>query len=258
MTFNKNEAGNLLPKVFTFNEKDAKVRIQVIDNAPYFIVKDLCEILEHSNHKVAVKGLDEDEVRKVYLTDSLGRKQETLAVNESGFYALVIRSNKPIGKKLRKWVTSEVLPSLRKTGRYELSSYAKQPKRKVGRRMSRGELVNAELLNLLWLIGESLNYGDQKDIALQLGVSVQTVNRTLNGFSRSNRVLSALYRRALENRQQFLLYAEPSVMAEQLRLPSAKRGQALIDSETRGRGQRRGIASASPRKDEKGKKGGAK
>ena len=76
--------------------------------------------MEHSNHKVALQGLDDDEVRKVYLTDSLGRKQNTNVVDESGFYTLVMRSNKPKAKPFRKWVTREVLPSIRKTGQYSL------------------------------------------------------------------------------------------------------------------------------------------
>jgi len=88
---------------------------------PWFVVaKDVCDVLEHSNHKVALQGFDGDEVRKVYLTDSLGRKQKTNVVDESGFYTLVMRSNKLKAKPFRKWVTREVLPSIRKTGQYSL------------------------------------------------------------------------------------------------------------------------------------------
>ncbi len=196
----KKTAGETALQIYKFNEKDANVRIQMIDGNPWFVVKDLCAILEHSNHKVAIQGLDDDEVRKVYLTDSLGREQETYVVNESGFYALVIRSNKPVGRKLRKWVTSEVLPSIRRTGGYG-AAVGKAVGKATGRpRITRGELVTADLMNLLWLIGESLRHGDQKQVAMELGVSVQTVNRTLNGYNRSNRVLSALYHKAMQRR----------------------------------------------------------
>lgn len=117
---NNNNAQATGLQVFSFNEKEGTpIRVQVINNEPWFVAKDVCEFLEHTNHKVALRALDEDEVRKVYLTDSLGRQQLTNAVCESGLYALIIRSNKPEAKKFRKWVTGEVLPSIRKTGRYE-------------------------------------------------------------------------------------------------------------------------------------------
>ena len=104
------------------------------------------------------------------------------------------------------------MPTLRKTGRYELSSV----KRGV-RRMSRGEGVNAEMLDLLWLIGESLDYGDQQAVALELGVSRVAVNQTLNGYNRSSCILMALYRKAKENRERKLLYYKPAEMAAELR-----------------------------------------
>lgn len=96
--------------------------LNVIDKAgePYFIAKEVCEILEISNYRDAVSKLDDDEVGKTDTIDSLGRKQEVLIISESGLYTLIIRSNKPNARKFRKWVTSEVLPSIRKTGGYSL------------------------------------------------------------------------------------------------------------------------------------------
>ena len=108
-------------------------------------------------------------------------------------------------------MAGEVLPSLRKTGRYEL-----KPQKRGVVRKTRGEGVNVELTNLLWLIGESLEQGDQAAVALELGVSRVAVNRTLNGYNRSSRILMALYRKARENRERNLLYYQPEVMAERL------------------------------------------
>lgn len=107
-------------EVFNFSQEKSPIRVQLINNEPWFVAKDLCLVLEHSNHKVAIQSLDEDEVRKVYLTDNLGRKQENLIVSESGMYALIMRSNKPQAKSFRKWVTSEVLPTIRMKGFYNL------------------------------------------------------------------------------------------------------------------------------------------
>jgi len=114
-------------KVYTFNQSNQPIRVEVIDNEPWFVAKDVCDVLEHTNHKVAIQGLDEDEVRKVYLIDNLGRKQETYVINESGMYALIVRSNKSQAKPFRKWVTSEVLPSIRKTGQYKIERTRLRP-----------------------------------------------------------------------------------------------------------------------------------
>lgn len=60
--------------------------------------------------------LDEDEVSKVYLTDSLGRNQKTTVANEAGLYSLILTSNKPEAKQFKRWITHEVIPTIRKTG----------------------------------------------------------------------------------------------------------------------------------------------
>ena len=105
-------------EVFNFSQEKTPIRVQLINSEPWFVVKDVCEVLEHSNHKMAVKSLDEDEVSSVYLIDAIGRKQETKIVSESGLYSLIFQSRKPEAKKFRKWVTAEVLPSIRKKGYY--------------------------------------------------------------------------------------------------------------------------------------------
>ncbi|WP_259320996.1 BRO family protein [Phocaeicola plebeius] len=111
-------------EVFNFSQEKAPIRVQLINSEPWFVAKDVCEVLEHSNHKMAIKSLDEDEVSSVYLIDTMGRKQETKVVSESGLYSLIFQSRKAEAKKFRKWVTSEVLPSIRKKGYYGIK---KQP-----------------------------------------------------------------------------------------------------------------------------------
>lgn len=101
-----------------FNYQDQQVRTVVKNGQPWFVAKDVCNVLNHSNHKVAVSRLDEDEVSKVYLTDSLGRNQKTTVVNEAGLYSLILTSNKPEAKQFKRWITHEVIPTIRKTGAY--------------------------------------------------------------------------------------------------------------------------------------------
>lgn len=210
MQTNKNEAGNSLPQAFTFNASDQQVRTFTINSESYFVAADICSCLAISNNRDAVSRLDDDE-KRVSVVPTPGGPQSMTLVNESGLYNLIFQSRKPEAKEFRKWVTSEVLPALRRTGEYRMAE-----KRPVRTGRTRGELVNADILNLLWLIGESLERGDQQAVAMELGVSRQTVNRTLNGYCRSSRVLMALYRRAQQNRERFLLYHQPSVMADRL------------------------------------------
>lgn len=103
---------------YTFDFAGHNVRIIVNDGEPWFVLRDICDALELVKPSMVAKQLDKDEVNKTYLIDSVGRKQETILVSESGFYAIVVRSKKPQAKPFRKWVTSEVLPSIRKNGYY--------------------------------------------------------------------------------------------------------------------------------------------
>jgi len=113
----KKKDGNLPPKVFTFNPSNAPIRVQVINQNPYFIAKDVCGALDLKDTEVSLRKLEDDEklMRKLYVS---GQNRDVWLVNESGLYNLIFRSNKQEAKAFRKWVTSEVLPSLRRTGAY--------------------------------------------------------------------------------------------------------------------------------------------
>ena len=101
-----------------FNYQDNEVRTVEVDGEPWFVLKDVCNVLGlGSAHKVADR-LDEDERTQIPLTDSMGREQQTTIVSESGLYNVILRSDKPEAKPFRKWVTGEVLPAIRKTGGY--------------------------------------------------------------------------------------------------------------------------------------------
>lgn len=110
-----------------FNFNTHAVRVVIQDGLPWFIASDVCEVLGVKNHRDSLQHLDDDE-KGVVSNDTLGGKQQVSVVNESGLYALVLRSRKPEAKKFTKWVTSEVLPSIRKTGSY---SYTTQPTDKL-------------------------------------------------------------------------------------------------------------------------------
>lgn len=108
-----------MTELIPFNFDSAAVRV-VLDEykQPWFVAKDVCEVLGVSNVSVAVERLDDDERSKF----NLGRQGYVNIVSESGLYALVFTSRKPEAKRFRRWVTSEVLPALRQTGQYQVQS----------------------------------------------------------------------------------------------------------------------------------------
>lgn len=107
------------PTVFQF--QDSPVRTILRDGEPWFVAVDVCKALDYKNSRDAVAThLDPDE-KGVANGDTLGGSQSLSIINESGLYALVLRSRKPEARKFAKWVTSEVLPTIRKTGGYQFS-----------------------------------------------------------------------------------------------------------------------------------------
>lgn len=103
-------------KIFE-NEEFGKIRTVIVDGEPWFVLADICKILEISNSRMVAGRLESDELMSVRLTSG-GQHREMTAVSESGLYAVVLRSDKPQAKPFRKWVTSEILPTIRKTGGY--------------------------------------------------------------------------------------------------------------------------------------------
>jgi hypothetical protein len=112
------------PVVFNFGNQN--VRIIDRDGEVWFVAADVCKVLKHTNTSKAVEPLDDDEkgLSNVY---TLGGDQALLTVNESGLYSLIFTSRLPKAKDFKKWVTKEVLPEIRKTGRYEVNQDAINP-----------------------------------------------------------------------------------------------------------------------------------
>ena len=99
------------------------IRVQ-IDEAgqPWFNANDVCSALEFVNpHKAVADHVDADDLTKREVIDNLGRQQRANHINESGLYALILGSTKDAAKRFKRWVTSEVLPTIRKTGAYSVS-----------------------------------------------------------------------------------------------------------------------------------------
>lgn len=97
------------------------IRMVDQDGEPWWVVKDICDSLGLSNPSETVKRIDSDDLSQIEVIDGLGRKQKTYVVNQAGVYSLVLRSEKPEAKRFKRWITHEVLPSIRKTGSYNLA-----------------------------------------------------------------------------------------------------------------------------------------
>lgn len=98
----------------TWNYENSEIRTIEKNGEPWWVLADVCKALEISNPSKVAQRIDEDERSNF----KLGRQGEAVVINESGLYAVILRSDKPQAKPFRKWVTSEVLPTIRKHGAY--------------------------------------------------------------------------------------------------------------------------------------------
>ncbi|MBW4480733.1 MAG: hypothetical protein KME54_28820 [Tolypothrix brevis GSE-NOS-MK-07-07A] len=113
--------------VFQFESKEVRFVGTAFD--PWWVAADVCGVLEHSNPSSAIARLDEDEKKLLDPKYCLGSasNQDFWAINQSGLYSLVLTSRKAQAKRFKKWLTSEVIPSIVRTGKYELPQAEQQP-----------------------------------------------------------------------------------------------------------------------------------
>ena len=109
-------------EVVKFDYSGLSVRCVLVGGEPWFVLADLCVVFgmcSNRGHSL-VKRLDADMRNSIALTDTMGRHRNLITVNESGLYNIISRSDKPQAKPFQDWITKEVLPTLRKTGKYEI------------------------------------------------------------------------------------------------------------------------------------------
>ncbi|HHF6598133.1 phage repressor protein/antirepressor Ant [Haemophilus influenzae] len=166
----------------TFNFESKSIRTLAINNEPWFVAKDLCNAINISNYRDAIERLDEDE-KGVALTDTLGGQQEMNIVSESGMYTLILRCRDAVKKgsiphRFRKWVTAEVLPTIRKTGKYESKTSVNDRtglRNAVNMLVSKKGLIYSEAYHL---VHQRFNVESIEDLTLdQLQQAVEYVHR---------------------------------------------------------------------------------
>ena len=110
------------------NDEFGPVRTLTINDEPWFVGKDVAEILGYAKTRNAIAlHVDDDDALKWGVTDSTGREQETTIINESGLYSLILSSKMPKAKQFKRWVTSEILPAIRKHGVYAVDEVLANP-----------------------------------------------------------------------------------------------------------------------------------
>lgn len=106
-----------MSEIITFNFDNVDFRAIEIDGQIWAVGTDVCKALGYRDAENGLRNLDDDE-KGTHIVRTAGGDQNLLIINESGLYSLILRSRKPEAKRFKKWVTSEVLPSIRKTGAY--------------------------------------------------------------------------------------------------------------------------------------------
>lgn len=183
------------------------VRTVSVKNEPWFRGKDICEVLGLTNHNKTLSRLDEDERQGVTISDPLGGTQTAIFINESGLYSLILQSRKPQARAFKKWVTSEVLPSIRKYGYYVA------PGSELSRK-ERNALERAYHKELRKYITTE----DIYKVAKKMRRTEDYVESVLRGGFRDNDVMRVLQTRALANKDKWEDAYAPAHMDEILSL----------------------------------------
>lgn len=127
-----------------YNFEQMPVRIAMRDGEPWFLAPDVATVLGYKHAPHMVRMLDEDE-KGVQIVDTLGGQQQQSIISESGLYAAILKSRRPEAKRFRRWVTGEVLPAIRRTGRYD--GPKEPPKPSVPDRL-RAYLLEREIVSI--------------------------------------------------------------------------------------------------------------
>lgn len=126
------------------NEEFGTIRTIEIDSEPWFVAKDITDRLGYINSRDAISRHVDEEDKGVAKHDTLGGIQNVTVINESGLYSLVLSSQVPNAKKFRRWITSEVIPSIRKTGGYHLPQTMAEALRLYADEVERSEKLALE------------------------------------------------------------------------------------------------------------------
>lgn len=182
------------PQIFNFEQNE--VRTILVNDEPYFVGKDVAETLGYSNTAKAIRDhVDIEDRRSERIVHPLGGTQDSVVINESGLYSLILKSKLPNARKFKRWVTSEVLPAIRKTGSYTNvpQSFA-QALRLAADLEEKNQLLEQQIaeyepkISYLDMILSSTDTVATSQIAADYGMSAIALNKLLNKIGVQHKV----------------------------------------------------------------------
>lgn len=199
------------------NKEFGKIRTVEINNEPYFVGKDVADILGYSNARKALADhTDEEDRNTVTIRDGNKGNPNQTVINESGLYSLILSSKLPTAKKFKRWVTSEVLPSIRKHGMYATDELIANPDIAIAafqalkEEREQRQLLQFECNKQKQIIGELKPKADYTDIILQ-SKSLVTITQIAKDYGMSGSAMNEmLHRYGVQFKQsgQWLLYSK--------------------------------------------------
>lgn len=140
------------------NEEFGAVRSLMIEDMPWFVGRDVATALGYAKPQNAIKShVDADDALNQGIIDSMGRSQPTMLINESGLYSLILSSKLPAAKRFKRWVTSEVLPAIRRTGGYGTATQAAEPETAAAETLPARETTNDDYLRAASIVASCKN-----------------------------------------------------------------------------------------------------
>lgn len=191
------------------------IRVKMINGEPWFSGKDVCYSIWISKYRDFLSKLDDDE-RVSTNMDTLGGNQQITVVNESGLYHLIFLSRKPEAKAFRKWVTNEVLPSIRRTGGYSV--------RPAQRPTLPAPKYRPDFIEWKQAVCRYLNRNDLKTVAANMKVTYSHVCKVYSGNTMSRRIADRLTKLAISHKNKGIIYPEPVPVYRQLLIEWEEQG----------------------------------
>lgn len=215
-TLNNNQQTTGL-QIFFKEDIDANVRVKVINGAPWFVGKDVAASLGYTKTRNAIsQHVDNEDALKQGVPDNQGFIQETILINESGMYALIFGSKLPTAKAFKRWVTNEVLPSIRRTGGYSV--------RPAQRPTLPAPKFRPDFIEWKQAVCRYLNRNDLKTVAANMKVTYSHVCKVYSGNTMSRRIADRLTKLAISHKNKGIIYPEPVPVYRQLLIEWEEQG----------------------------------